>query len=176
MVRHTPRHENNTTDLGALFVPPQPESTPLPQASITEKCDALLDVCERALQLQEELLHGSTPRTDFTPYQTNLREIRTTPCEGSEADPTKTPEAVALNLMTLASAYLSTDLTHEQCIYWIRVTSALTAATRTTMPDLCELLIDTRSKLAIDRVHAPVKTWGLDEYDDATINHPQTSV
>lgn len=171
MVRQSPRHENNTTDLGDLLVPPQPE------ASISEKCDALLTFCERALELQDELLRDSSARrTDFTPYQTNLREIRATPSEGSEADPTKTPEAVALNLMTLAAAYLSTDLTHEQSIYWIRVTSALTAATRTTMPDLCELLIDTRSKLAVDRVHTPVKTWGLDEYDDTIANHPQTSV
>jgi hypothetical protein len=176
MVRQSPRHESNPKELGELLVPPQPESISLPEASVTEKCDALLDFCERALQLQDDLLRNSSPRTDFTPYQTTLREIRATASEGSEADAAKTPEAVALNLMTLASAYLSTDLTHEQSIYWMRVTSALTAATRTTMPDLCELLIDTRSKLAVDRVHTPVKTWGLDEYDDTTIKHPQTSV
>jgi hypothetical protein len=148
-----------------------------PEGSITKKCDALLQVCERAVQLQDEFLRDTAaPRTDFELYKAVLREIRSTSSESSESDPSKTPEAVALDLMTLTTAYLSTELTHEQSHYWLGVTSALTAATRTTMPALRERLINARSILFVNRSHAPTKVGDLDEESQARATQSQTSV
>ncbi len=177
MVQQRTLHQNNRADLSDLSVPRQPTLAPQPEATTTEKCDALLQFCERARQLQDNFSgHHSSPRTDFTPYQTILGEIRSTSSESSESDPSKTPEAVALDLMTLTTAYLSSELTHEQSHYWLGVTSALTAATRTTMPALRERLINARSILFVDRSHAPTKVGDLDEESQARATQSQTSV
>jgi len=164
MVPQSPLHQNRTADLQSLVVPRQTELMLQPEGSITKKCDALLQVCERAVQLQDEFLRDTAaPRTDFELYKAVLREIRSTSSESSEPPSSKTPEAVALDLIILASAYLSTELSREQSHFWIGVTSALTAATRLTMPDLNERLISARSILVGGHSHTPTKARDLDE-------------
>jgi len=164
MVPQSPLHQNRTADLQSLVVPRQTELMLQPEGSITKKCDALLQVCERSVQLQDEFLRDTAaPRTDFELYKAVLREIRSTSSESSEPPSSKTPEAVALDLIILASAYLSTELSREQSHFWIGVTSALTAATRLTMPDLNERLISARSILVGGHSHTPTKARDLDE-------------
>ena len=164
MVPQSPLRQNRTEDLQSLIPPRQPELELQPEGSITEKCAALLQVCERAVQLQDEFLRDTTaPRTDFELYKAVLREVLSTSSKSSESPSGKTPEAVALDLISLASAYLSTDLSREQSHYWIGVTSALTAATRLTMPELNERLISARSILVGGHSHTPTKARDLDE-------------
>lgn len=163
MVPQSPRHGSRIEDFKSLTPPRQAGLVSTAEFSVAEKCDALLSVCERAVMLQDQFLSDrSAPRTDFKPYQTILREIRSQSSDRSVLPEERTPEAVAIDLATLACAYLSTELSREQSHYWVGVASALTASTKRYMPELNERLINALSKLVVDRTHTPTKTTEFD--------------
>lgn len=152
MSPQTEPQQATTPGLRDLRLPPHHNHELKTEVPVSDKCDALLNVCERATKLQSELLIDSTaPRTNFTSYATVLHRIRSQSEGESLSFSSETPEGVAVDLFTLSSAYLSTQLTHDLFHYWVAVTSALTAATRATMPTLSDQFSDTLSALVVNR-------------------------
>lgn len=131
-------HQPSRTQEEGLALPPRPQV----EASLSEKCDALLAFCQRAQELQSILRSPSAPPTsDFSVFGTTIQALKDGKLPG------ETPEKIALDLATLAVNHLGSHLGDSDSVYWLRVSSALAAATRSTMPDISERVGSARSDL-----------------------------
>jgi hypothetical protein len=112
------------------------------EASLSEKCDALLVFCQRAMELKGTLRSPSAPPTsDFSAFRTTIQALK----EGKL--PEETPEKIALDLAALSVTHLGSHLGDTDSVYWLGVSSALSAATRSTMPHISERVGSARSDL-----------------------------
>lgn len=139
-----------------LTLPQRPEVT----ATYTEKVQALLAFCERAIELQTTLrFQPSHQAPDFSTFISLLNDMKPR-SEGDLATPPtaasmRSPEAVATELATLATAQLSSQLVGERLGYWLAVMSALSAATRTTMPNVSREVEEAQTTILKLRAESP---------------------
>jgi len=145
-----------------LSLPPRPEI----EVSHAEKCDALIAFCGRASELRRSLSPTSPcVGSDLSLYVTLVQKMR----EGdsyrtsgsAERLPTAaatTPDEVARDLATLVTTHLGGCNDPEDAQFWLAVTSALSAATRETMPTLSETLRTTQSTILGQNAKSPTRS------------------
>jgi len=131
-------HHQTIPDLREAALP----GRTLVEASLSEKSDALLAFCDRANFLKQTLCLTKPPKGgDFGLHTERLTTI------SKQVGAGETPEGIALDLATLVTTYLNSNLNAEEAQYWLAVTSALIAATRETMPKFSNSLNETRSAI-----------------------------
>jgi cytidylate kinase len=109
-----------------------------------EVCDALLAFCDRATSITKTI-GGSlkSEPVDLTPYVNNLTRMRENRSSSSELS----LKDLAQDLSALVTIKLGSHLSTPDAQYWIAITTAFSAATRTVLPALSELVADTQSQI-----------------------------
>lgn len=133
------QHPSPRAGRDTLVLPVRPEVS----VSHADKCDALVGFCERVGDLTKALLsEGPDQGLNVSLYTEILHEMRR-----DSAPLRRAPEELARDLATLATTQLSSQRLPEHSQYWLAVTSALAAATRTVMPELSKELSDSQSTI-----------------------------
>ncbi len=127
------------TGTDTLALPSRPEVS----VSHADTCDALLGFCQRVTDLTKALLSDRTDQgLNVSLYTEILQEMK------SDCAPLRrVPEELARDLATLVTTQLSSQIVTEHPQYWLAVTSALAAATRTVMPALSKELSESQSTI-----------------------------
>jgi hypothetical protein len=102
-----------------------------------------LGFCERVTGLTKALLSDRTDQgLNVSLYTEILQEMKS-----DSAPLRRVPEELARDLATLVTTQLSSQIVTEHPQYWLAVTSALAAATRTVMPALSKELSESQSTI-----------------------------
>jgi hypothetical protein len=133
------QHPSPRTATDTLVLPSRPDLS----VSHADTCDALLGFCERVTGLTKALLSDRTDQgLNVSLYTEILQDMRS-----DSAPSSRVPEELARDLATLVTTQLSSQVVPEHSQYWLAVTSALAAATRTVMPALSEELSESQSTI-----------------------------
>ena len=125
--------------------------TPAPHTSV---CDALLAFCERATNITQTL--GGSLKSqpiDLTPYINHLTRMQEAPTSGSEIS----LKDLANDLSTFVTIRLGSHLSSPDAPYWIAITTAFAAATRTALPSLSELVTETQSEIIRQEAQSTIR-------------------